>query len=289
MAQPNKWWSRGGSGGGPTLYEILSITPKHLEGQPASAQAKAVKKAYHRALLRHHPDKAGGGGASNNNNNNSGAAVAKSPPAGKSHPSPSSSAAAMYTVDQIQEAYAVLSDGRRRAEYDRSLLLRSSSPSTSRTASGGGQAGKSASTATATATASFRTGVETVDLDALGFDERGGGVYYRACRCGNPRGYRFVDADLEAFEDDGVLMVECLDCSLWLRVLFAPAGDGDGDEENGDGAKREEEAVAKQQQQNREVTGGGGGGGKGWKFNWSFSLGVSVGASASASASRSGS
>ncbi|RYP76126.1 hypothetical protein DL771_001950 [Monosporascus sp. 5C6A] len=289
MAQPNKWWSRGG---GPTLYEVLAITPKHLEGQPASAQAKAVKKAYHRALLRHHPDKAGGGGASssnNNNNKNSGGAVAaRSPPAGKSSPSPSSSTAAMYTVDQIQEAYAVLSDGRRRAEYDRSLLLRSSSslsPSTSRTASGGGRAGNSAP-----ATASFRTGVETVDLDDLGFDERGGGVYYRACRCGNPRGYRFADADLEAFEDDGVLMVECLDCSLWLRVLFAPAGDGDGDGEDGDGGKREEAAVTKQQQQNRDVTGGGGGGkGKGWKFNWSFSLGVSVGASASTSASRSGS
>ncbi|RYO77382.1 hypothetical protein DL762_009300 [Monosporascus cannonballus] len=283
MAQQNKWWSGSGGGGGPTLYEVLAITPKHLEGQPASAQAKAVKKAYHRALLRHHPDKAGGGGASNNS-------AARSPPVEKSNPSSSLSTAAMYTVDQIQEAYAVLSDGRRRAEYDRSLfLLRSSSPSsspsTSRTAWGGDRAGRKS----ASATASFRTGVETVDLADLGFDERGGGVYYRACRCGNPRGYRFADADLEAFEDDGVLMVECLDCSLWLRVLFAPAGDGDGGEEDGDDGKREEEAVAKQrQQQNREVTGGGGGEGKGWKFNWSFSLGVSVGASASASAGPSG-
>ncbi|RYP24830.1 hypothetical protein DL765_000376 [Monosporascus sp. GIB2] len=276
MAQQDKWWSAGG--GGPTHYEVLAITPKHLEGQPASAQAKAVKKAYRRALLRHHPDKAGGSGASNNRNNSG----AKSAPVEKSNPSSSSSPSAMYTVDQIQEAYAVLSDGRRRAEYDRSLLLlrpsSPSSPSTSRTAPGGDRAGRKS----APVTASFRTGVETVDLDDLGFDERGGGVYYRACRCGNPRGYRFVDADLEAFEDDGVLMVECLDCSLWLRVLFAPAGDGD----EGEG---EEEAVAEQrQQQNREVTGGGGGAGKGWKFNWSFSLGVSVGASASASAGRSG-
>ena len=46
---------------------------------------------------------------------------------------------------------------------------------------------------------------------------------------------RFEDDDLAACEDDGVLVVGCADCSLWLRVLFAPAGEGAGEEEGEDG------------------------------------------------------
>ena len=47
----------GGRGKEPSLYEVLSITPQSLQGQDPPAAAKAVKQAYRRALLKHHPDK----------------------------------------------------------------------------------------------------------------------------------------------------------------------------------------------------------------------------------------
>lgn len=293
------------SGGGrPTHYEILSITPKHLEGQSDPSQAKVIKKAYHRALLRHHPDKAN---ASNSRSSSTGTGPSReshskskpSKPQSSSSSTTTTTTTTTYTVDQIQEAYSVLSDSKRRTEYNRTLFQKTThnnnnnnnSTSSSHSNSNNSSSGKS----TTAATWSFRTGVETVDLDDLGFDERTG-VYYRSCRCGNARGYRFEDADLEECEGEGVLMVECLDCSLWLRVLFAPAGD-DGDVDNHD---EEEKTVVNnnnnnnhhhQPNHNREVASGERSGGgetsRGFKFNWSFSWGVSVGGSASASTSAS--
>ena len=72
----------------PTHYQILSLpqTPEDLA--PA-----ALKKAYRRALLSHHPDK-----------------------------SSSSPSAPLYTIDQISLAYATLSSPSLKSLYDRSLL-----------------------------------------------------------------------------------------------------------------------------------------------------------------------
>ncbi|KXJ95746.1 hypothetical protein Micbo1qcDRAFT_192677 [Microdochium bolleyi] len=196
----------------PTLYEILSLTPKHLEGQAASAQSKVVKKAYHRALLQHHPDKTA---ANSSSSGNDGEATAAS---SKSKSKASAPKGVTYTVDQIQEAYTTLSDTKKRAEYNRSLA------STSSSSSSGSRQQQFTHTATFSATQSFQTGLEIVDLDDVDFDERKG-LYFRACRCGNPRGYRFKESNLEENEDEGVLMVECLDCSLWLKVLFTAAVD----------------------------------------------------------------
>ncbi|KAI0596423.1 hypothetical protein F4775DRAFT_311384 [Biscogniauxia sp. FL1348] len=268
----------------PTLYEILALTPKHLEGQAAPAQQKVVKQAYHRALLKHHPDK--------KSTTTTSTSTSKPKPT-KPSPSPSSSSSSssphgiVYTVDQIQHAYAVLSDRKQRAEYDRSLRLHPHPH----------QQGD---------ISSFHTGVETVDLDDVGFDERTG-VYHRGCRCGNARGYAFTEENLAPFEDDGVLMVECRDCSLWLRVLFAAAAEVDDEEAVspqpppqpmpgggggisvqvqglglglGLGKGVEEEEVVR-----RRGSSAGEAEGRGWKFNWSFSWGISVSGSASASAS----
>ena len=178
-----------------TYYEILQTSPTSLDSQKHPAQA--LKKAYHRALLIHHPDKR------------------KQPT--RAPPTPS------ITIDQISLAYAVLSSPSRRAEYDRLLLL-----STQRSSSTSGKQ---------PVDSLFQTGIENADLDDLAFDaERG--EWYRGCRCGNPRAYRFAEPDLEEAADYGEVMVGCQDCSLWLRVHFAVVEDDDDDdaeERSGDG------------------------------------------------------
>jgi len=219
----------------PTYYEILNLSPSALASlEDEAAAASLIKRAYRRALLSHHPDK------KKPITTLSSSSLMSSPPL-----------SAVYTVDQISAAYATLSRPTLRQAYDRSLLalrsqpsssLTSSSSSLSRTASGG------------TAAADFQTGIETVDLDDLDYEEEGQGrdsqtTWYRPCRCGNPRGYHFGEADLEDAADLGELMVGCADCSLWLRVCFAVLEDDDGEEErdedrdqhtgkgNGDGIK----------------------------------------------------
>ncbi|CAJ2501509.1 Uu.00g043620.m01.CDS01 [Anthostomella pinea] len=279
----------------PTLYEILSLTPKHLEGQAASAQQRVVKQAYHKALLKYHPDKNNNAASSGSGSDSPSKPQPKSKSKSKSTTTKTSSSSTpnsnsdsspiTYTVDQIQHAYTILSDSKTRSEYTRSLQTSQKSISTRHRVS-----------------TQFHTGVETVDLDDVGFDERRG-VYFRSCRCGNARGYAFTEDNLEEVEDDGVLMVECLDCSLWLRVLFTAAAPDDDDEEEDQGnvtatrhsGKAKEARMQQQQppqqmqQQRNDVTSERRGSGavkkkgRGWNFNFSFGWGLSVGGSASAS------
>jgi curved DNA-binding protein CbpA len=77
-----------------TYYEVLNITPATLD--TSSDQTQILKKAYHRALLLHHPDK-------------------------KNKPTPSSSS--HLTIDQISTAYAILSSPSLRQDYDKALSL----------------------------------------------------------------------------------------------------------------------------------------------------------------------
>lgn len=179
-----------------THYEVLDLQPTLLSSAEPQDAATLVKRAYRRALLRNHPDKAQSQGASSNGTSSADAKM---------------SATALYTVDQISTAYAVLSAPQRRGEYDAALR-------TSRLAGsaggGGDEEGK------------FQTGIENVDLDDLDFDEREE-RWYRSCRCGNDRGYSFQEDDLVEASDDGILMVGCQDCSLWLKVHFAVVEDED--------------------------------------------------------------
>ncbi len=167
-----------------THYEVLSLPKDFLESQ--KDPTILIRRAYHRALLRHHPDKA--------------AAAQQQPRPGDA-----------FTVDQIADAFAVLSYNKARAEYDKALVLQLGRSSFGR---GSGEP-------------NFQTGVESVDLDDLALDPSPGGGWYRSCRCGNERGYVFGEADLEEAADDGELMVGCQDCSLWLRVQFAVLDDDD--------------------------------------------------------------
>ncbi|KAG9256985.1 uncharacterized protein F5Z01DRAFT_443900 [Emericellopsis atlantica] len=151
-----------------THYQILKLDPLLIDDQ--QDPTALIKKAYHRALLQNHPDKA------------------------------AASQEAIFSVDQITQAYNVVSSPAQRASYDASLRLEPQANS--------GFATK------------FQTGVENVDLDDLAFDEAED-CWYRSCRCGNDRGYRFREDDLMEAEEEGELMVGCLDCSLWLRVHYA--------------------------------------------------------------------
>jgi DnaJ-class molecular chaperone len=176
-----------------TYYEILDISPGLLDDHHNSGQV--LKRAYRSALLKHHPDKA--------------LCVQFS------------KTSCGFTVDQISEAFAVLSDTKQRAEYDRALKL---------TSRGDGSSLKG--------TAQFRTGVEDVDLDDLRFDSDKQ-LWCRSCRCGNPRGYLFSEQDLAEATDSEELMIGCQDCSLWLRVHFAVLDEIEEADEAAPGGQRE--------------------------------------------------
>lgn len=161
-----------------TYYEILGL-PETIRSE-SSIPAQTLRGAYRRALLQNHPDKS------------------------QLSPTPTlSSKASAYSIDQISEAFNILSDARSRAQYDKELKLQAGGANAS------GEKGRQA----------FRTGVETVDLDDLGFDEAQD-EWYRSCRCGDARGFLIKEADLEEAADDGELNVGCKGCSLWLKVLF---------------------------------------------------------------------
>ncbi|GAW18140.1 hypothetical protein ANO14919_076130 [Xylariales sp. No.14919] len=274
----------------PTLYEILSLTPRRLEGQESAAQRKAVKHAYHKALLKHHPDK-----------NPQDLPITSSPPQTPTSPNiqPKSSrgksasvskSQLTYTIDQIQHAYNVLSDARQRREYDRQLLLTSSS-STHSTSFSSYSTEQKHSVSTR-----FHTGMETVDLDDLGFDERSG-VYFGPCRCGNERGFQFTEEQLEEYEEDLVLMVQCLDCSLWMRVLFDAAEESEDEQQQQHSSHHRHHPNTESSQtivpnQSQDATERRGShsvnrSGNGWKFNLSFDWGLSLSGSGVATASAS--
>jgi curved DNA-binding protein CbpA len=141
-----------------------------------------LKQSYRRALLQHHPDKS----------------------RSQSQPGPSSST--RLSIDQITLAFTTLSAPHLRAKYDAHLR--------SLTSGDQSQFQHQAN--------DFRTGIETIDLDDLPLDDASDPVvWYRNCRCGNPRGFHFTETDLEDASDVGELLVGCQDCSLWLRVQFA--------------------------------------------------------------------
>lgn len=186
-----------------------------------------LRRAYKLSLLAAHPDK----------NNNT-----------------TSAQQAQHTIDQIKEAYAVLSDEGRKAEYDGYLRLHPELIGQS-----SGLAGRNE------ISNDFILGLEVLDLsdfDVLdpGFTfsnptsiggsgsnneeemeveveiERNGQMEWtRACRCGDEKGYVILEEELEDAESrgEGEVLVGCGGCSLWVRVGFGVEEEGmeDGEEE----------------------------------------------------------
>lgn len=167
----------------PTHYEILSLPQTLLDNSKDDQISTIIKQAYHRALLRHHPDK--------KPTTSTTSTTTVTPP--------------IYTIDQITSAHTTLSSPRLRREYNAHLAtLPATTNSTSSTPS------------------AFQTGIETLDLDDLAFEETTTSTtWFKPCRCGNKRGFVFGEADLEEAGELGELIVGCQDCSLWLRVCFA--------------------------------------------------------------------
>ena len=102
-----------------------------------------------------------------------------------------------FTVDSIALAYKILSSPALKSEYD--LGLQTARPKDDDKV--------------------FRTGLDTVDLDDLIFDERKE-IWTRGCRCGDDHGFVVGEGELEINAEDGELIIGCRGCSLWLRVLF---------------------------------------------------------------------
>ena len=164
--------------GAKSHYEILGLK------QSATLVSEDVKAAYHIALLAHHPDRL------------------KAAAATHATPDP--------TVDEIVSAYKVLSDDKRRAEYDRAS-------SQSRVAQTDGNG------------LHFdHSGIVTYDLEDLTYHPKTG-IWSRDCRCGDEKGYVVTEAELEEVdqrqgEEHGAqreVSVGCHGCSLRIRVTFA--------------------------------------------------------------------
>ncbi|KAK7951512.1 uncharacterized protein PG986_007240 [Apiospora aurea] len=250
----------------PTLFDILALSPQSLQGQDPPTASKSVKQAYRRALLKYHPDK------------NPQAAAAKA-----QAPAP----AALYTVDQITHAYTVLSDAKQRREYTRTLQTRTTTSSThtsTTTSSSTGNGNNTTRSQHSQQHHEFKTGVETVDLDDLSWDGKRG-MYYRSCRCGQSRGFRFREDDLEESGEDGELMVECSGCSLSLKVLFEEVTDDEDDEDDVAPAPAPQQRSSKGGRDVKtNTTNGmertvsqGSHEGKSGRWNWKFSFGISIG------------
>ena len=160
-----------------SYYDILGVDTEQV------FTPEELKRAYRRALLRHHPDKVAGTGNHSNNGQRQ-----------------------VVSVDEIGLAYKTLSDAKLRREYDQALRNRMPQ-----------------STLSEVEGRIHRTGLETVDLDSLVFDDAGES-WSRSCRCGDDKGFIITEPELEAHADVGEITIGCKGCSLWLRILFSVEG-----------------------------------------------------------------
>lgn len=154
----------------PNFYQMLGLVEEQHDPVITSDQ---LRQAYKRALLHNHPDK------------QTAADTAKQ--------------SQRLSVDQISEAFKVLSDPELRSQYDRKLRLEHQNGTAD--------------------VATRHTGMETVDLEELDFNESSC-IWLRDCRCGSKPAYIVTETELEKNADFGELITGCKGCSLWLNVLF---------------------------------------------------------------------
>lgn len=170
-------------------YHILGLSAP-APGSPSLRPKSAdLRRAYRNALLAAHPDKKAAG------------------------------AKGLYSVDDVKEAYNVLDDATLRAQYD-NWVLRNPHILAKGTGTGGDSSGGEGQTLSQ----DFILGLELLDLSD--FDEQEGQgdevEWTRGCRCGDDKGFRILEDDLEDAEARGEkeVLVGCGGCSLWVRVGF---------------------------------------------------------------------
>ncbi|KAH6612682.1 CSL zinc finger-domain-containing protein [Boeremia exigua] len=172
-------------------YHVLGLSVPSPGSPGPRSKTSDLRRAYRNALLAAHPDKKG-------------ASTAKGD--------------GTYSVDDVKEAYMVLDDPKQRADYDNWALrnphVLSTGTGTSADKSGGGQI----------LSQDFILGLELLDLSD--FEEQdedaAEGEWTRACRCGDEKGFRILEDDLEdaAGRGEKEVLVGCGGCSLWVRVAF---------------------------------------------------------------------
>lgn len=173
-------------------YDVLGLSaPTRSGATPELLTSQAVKKAYHKALLKWHPDKALVGGAL--------PATTLDKP-NKTSPPPTDTPG--YTLDEIITAYITLSTERGRREYEREYRLRLAG-NTKEEVKG---------------LWNSYVPMDVVDLDDFEYEERLG-KFYKGCRCGENEGYVLWESELEEVQT-GEVVVGCVGCSLWLKVEF---------------------------------------------------------------------
>ncbi|KAJ4406786.1 Diphthamide biosynthesis protein 4 [Gnomoniopsis sp. IMI 355080] len=247
----------------PTHFEILSLSARSLDGHEPTEQSEIVKKAYRRALLKHHPDKQAQTSAES-------ADGGSSPTAGTHEQH--------FTVDQITEAYNVLSDGQQRRKYTRSLRAQSKATFSSSTSTNirGSRKSKTA-------------GVETVGLDDLAWSGKRR-LYYHACQgCGKARGFTLREDDVEDDDEDYELLIECSGCEKELNVIVPALVDEPGSEGEGQGygLATQQSQTQYQAPQRSNPNAQPQKKSKGWGVRLGLGLGLSLGGGGSASAGRS--
>jgi diphthamide biosynthesis protein 4 len=174
-----------------THYETLGLDPgvKHA--------LTDIKVAYRQTLLTYHPDKIQLADANDADVPSSTTSVRTTETA--------------PTVDAIVTAFHILSDERKRSEYDRDLRVRKRGVLQQRKADD-------------------HAGLDNFDLEDLVYEEdsaTGQSVWSKECRCGRHKGFLVTEADLEIATKqnhdvrDHSILVECAGCSLLIRVTFA--------------------------------------------------------------------
>ncbi|TGZ78892.1 hypothetical protein EX30DRAFT_373425 [Ascodesmis nigricans] len=159
----------------------------HLPPPPAPFSAAACKRAYHRALLRHHPDKSGHGNTTTPRNT--------------------------VDIDTITTAYKTLSSGMLRAEYNRSLLERTRANA---------EEGERAGVVVVWDLDEMEEG--EVDGEGKGEGEEKCGVWRKKCRCGE---MVLVHEDaLEEGGETGEAWAVCEGCSIVYCVAFEVVVEG---------------------------------------------------------------
>ena len=182
----NYYHTLGLSAPSPGSTTTTSSSSSSSSFRPKSAD---LRRAYRNALLAAHPDKSAGG------------------------------VRGAHSVDDVKEAYGVLDDAARRAEYDNWVLRNGHVLAT-----GGGAGAEEAGKQGGGLSRDFVLGLEVLDLSDFEDKEGEGGEvqWTRGCRCGDLEGFRIVEGDLEEAEGRGEkeVLVGCGGCSLWVRVGF---------------------------------------------------------------------